>query len=197
MGRSRHRGVFLELEDHDEVTVRLRRLALVWLVTAAAGADLAAQQPKQVGPPELGIYEVGRGLGHWSVWHAGIGTPEAIEGGLTVVVGAESIHTHWANPRYVRGLLLGGNAGVGGGTMRLGWADVGRADAGPGGWSVEAIYVRPWLLQWGMRRNANYVGATGTLYLGQIRFSGGLVRDVSGHRGFAPKFEAGLIWDGP
>ena len=71
-----------------------------------------------------------------------------------------------------------------------------RHDAGFAGMSVEALYVRPWAVQWGMRRNDNYVGVGGSLYgfAGFVRLAAGVVRDVSAGSGVVPKVELGIIW---
>jgi hypothetical protein len=69
-----------------------------------------------------------------------------------------------------------------------------RHDAGFEGISVEAMYVRPWIMQWGMRRNDNYLGFGGSVYGGFFRLAGGVVRNVSSGNGVTPKVELGIIW---
>jgi hypothetical protein len=165
-------------------------ILLIGLVPSVA----LAQEPKPIGPPELGVYSKPVGAGTLTIWHASIGRPEVIGAGVSAVLGRESTWTHWTHPQIVEGLLLAGDVGVGGATARVGWSRLMLADAGFGGMSVEALYVRPWAIQWGMRRNDNYVGAGASLYGGFFRLAAGVVRNVSSAGGITPKIELGIIW---
>ena len=69
-----------------------------------------------------------------------------------------------------------------------------RYDAGFEGLSVEAMYVRPWIVQWGMRCNDNYLGFGGSVYGGFFRLAAGVLRNVSLGGGVTPKVELGIIW---
>lgn len=85
--------------------------------------------------------------------------------------------------------------GIGGLTARVGWARLHQYDvvASADGWSVEAVYARPWLLQWGMRRDTNYLGGRLTFRGGQVHISGAVLRDVStSEKGTVVSVSAGL-----
>ena len=168
--------------------------AMVLLLVAAAPPGLLAQEPTPIGPPELGIYAKPIGVGTLTIWHASVSRPEVIGAGVSAVVGRESTRTHWTRPQIVEGLLLGGDVGVGGATARVGWSRLMRHDAGFEGMSFEALYVRPWAVQCGMRRNDNHLGAGASLYGGFFRFAAGVVHNVSSGGRVTPKVELGIIW---
>lgn len=78
--------------------------------------------------------------------------------------------------------------------MRVGWAHLKAHDVGFGGWSYEAVYVRPWLLQWGMNKGGQYLGAGVTYHTSWWRLSGAVVTDTSraAHR-IVPTLKAGAV----
>src|SRR5262245_17184960 len=126
----------------------IKRAIRVVLISLTPSLTVA-QEPKPIGPPELGIYPKRVGVGTLTIWHASVSRPEIVGAGVSTVLGAESTRTHWTHPQIVEGVLLGGDVGVGGATARIGWSRLMRHDAGFEGVSVEALYVRPWAVQWG------------------------------------------------
>jgi hypothetical protein len=136
-------------------------------------AEVKAQVPRQT-------YE-GSNIGTMGLADVTVGNPHVIGPDVTFVIGPEWISgIPGRTARHVRGLLAGGVAGPGGMSARLGWANLTRSDGGTGGWSLEAVYTRAWLLQWwGARRDASYLGAGVTLRPGLLRLSAALVTDVS------------------
>jgi hypothetical protein len=169
------------------------KLAIALVLLGTVPSSLLAQEPKPIGPPELGIYPERLGLGTLTIWHASVGRPGIVGAGVSAVLGRKSTWTHWTRPQIVEGLLLGGDVGPGGVTTRVGWSRLMRHDAGFVGVSVEALYVRPWLVQWGMRRNDNYLGLGASVYGGFVRLAGGVVRSVSSGN-LTPTVELGIIW---
>jgi len=83
--------------------------------------------------------------------------------------------------RIVRSALVASSVGIGGVTGRLGWARLHQYDvaAGADGWSVEAVFARPWRLQWGLQHNTNYLGGGLTFRSGLMQFSAAVLSDVS------------------
>ena len=116
------------------------------------------------------------------LWDVNVGNPQALGTGVTLVIG-QKWNTGPAGRanRIVRGALVGSSVGAGGLTARLGWGRLRQYDvvAAADGWSVETVYARPWLLQWGLRRNTNYLGGGLTFRSGLMQLSAALLTDVS------------------
>ena len=101
---------------------------------------------------------------------------------MTLVIGQKwAVGQPLRGNEIVRGALIASSVGVGGLTARLGWTRLHQYDvyAAADGWSFEAVYARPWVLQWGMRRDTNYLGGGVTFRDGLMQFSGALLTDVS------------------
>lgn len=123
-----------------------------------------------------------RPFGTTRLWDINIGNPQAVGTGATFVIGQkwDTGPAGRAN-RVVRGALVASSVGFGGLTARVAWTRLHQYDvvAAADGWSVEAVYSRPWLLQWGLRRNTNYLGGGLTFRSGLMQFSAALLTDVS------------------
>ena len=127
-----------------------------------------------------------------AMWHVGLGYPETVFGGVSIVVGRTTPSGIPGRGRSIQGVLAGADCGVGGTSIRIAWADLYSYDAGIEGWSYEAVYARTWLLRWGLPTGASYVGAGITRYLGPIRTSGALLTNTDTH-GLAATGSANLI----
>jgi hypothetical protein len=93
----------------------------------------------------------------------------------------------------LRGVGATSEIGPGGISGRVGWTTLFEYDAGMDGWSFDAVYVRPWLIEWGSRRGANYLGAGVTRYLGFVRISGAVVVSDSSPRDVSPTVKFGFV----
>lgn len=154
-------------------------VALIWLTSLAS-----AQQPS----PSEGL----AGPRTLAMWHVGIGYPQAITGGASVVLVTRRLPSVHSLGRRSDGLLVGAEGGVGGLSVRAGWAQIYGYDAGFLGWSVEALYLRTWVLEWGFPTGSHYVGGGASAYLGPLRFSSGLMKNTSSGR-FAATMSASVV----
>jgi len=127
------------------------------------------------------------------MWHVSASYPEAASAGVAVLLGEQSSSAVPGRGRFIRGVQATVDAGPGGASARIGWADLVAYDAGIEGWSYEVVYLRPWLLRWGLDPATNYLGAGVTHYLGFIRLSGALVLSTSSSQ-VAPAFSAGFVF---
>src|SRR5262245_29435439 len=124
-----------------------------WIVLASLATTLF---PAAAGAQEAAAPPAGRPFGATCLWEIDAGNPQAVGTGLTLVLG----QTRYTGPagranRIVRGAVVASSVGIGGLSARVGWARLYQYDvvAAADGWSVEAVYARPWLLQWGLRRD--------------------------------------------
>lgn len=101
--------------------------------------------------------------------------PTAASTGFGIVLGKERMTSGRFGNSHIKGLSASVEAGLGGVTGRLGWASLFNYDAGSEGFSVEAVYVRPWVLRWGPKAGENYIGPGMTYRLGYARISGALL----------------------
>jgi hypothetical protein len=124
-------------------------------------------------------------------WHAGIDYPAAASGGLSAVIGKERT-TSIRGYSQLRGMIVTIESGLGGFGGRLGYASLFQYDAGTDGFSIEAVYVRPWLLRWGLQSGENYVGPGMTYRFGYVRLSGTTVVATNGSRQVRPSVTLGL-----
>jgi hypothetical protein len=94
----------------------------------------------------------------------------------------------FGTPTDVRGLLVGADAGFGAWSARVGWANLRSipghwGPSGLEGFSIEARYVRPWVVRWGLRPGGDYVGVGATYSLKAVKglaVSSTLLRSVDG-----------------
>jgi len=114
-------------------------------------------------------------------WHAGIDYPLAAIGGFSIVIVKERT-TSTRGYTQQRGMIVTVESGLGGIATRLGYASLFHYDAGGDGFSVEAVYVKPWLLRWGLRSGENYVGPGMTFRFGYLRLSGAALIGENGSR---------------
>jgi hypothetical protein len=83
---------------------------------------------------------------------ATVGYPDAVALGGSMGVYAGRLYDF-------SGVELGASAGVGAVSGRVSWAKYAGTDViGTVGWSIDAVYVRPWVLKWGVARGGSYVG---------------------------------------
>ena len=161
----------------------MRVFATTVVLTLVAGVSALAQSSNGSESSRLSVLRL---------WTVSLGNPEVIAGGLSLVVGS---HTPTVTGRSSlrRGVHVGIEAGPGGMTARSGWADLLETDVGVEGWSVDAVWVRPWLMQWGLRRDTNYVGSGASYYLGPYRLSAAILANLSSGRLIAPALKAGVV----
>jgi len=124
-------------------------------------------------------------------WHASIDYPVAASGGLSLIIGKERA-TSIRGYGQLRGMLVNAESGPGGFTGRLGFARLFQYDAGVDGFSIEAVYVRPWLLRWGLQSGEDYVGPGVTYRFGYLRVSGAAVVATNGTKQVRPSVTIGI-----
>lgn len=83
--------------------------------------------------------------------------PEVVALDASIFVGATRT-TRAGRTDHFRGAEIGAVAGLGAVAARVSFADYAATHMGRAGWSIDAVAVRPWVLDWGMARGASYVG---------------------------------------
>ena len=146
------------------------------LVLSVMLASLPVGLSAQERPPEARNVP---GLSSLSFWTVSLSHPDTVAGRMTAILGKRRLGRIVGRGSTLRGLGAGYDIGPGGLSARIGWTDLFEYDAGVDGWSFEAVYVRPWLIQWGSRRGSNYIGGGLTRYFGFLRLSGAIVVDTS------------------
>jgi hypothetical protein len=128
-------------------------------------------------------------------WNCGPAYPEGFVAGTTTIFGKYK----WTIPHrggLVRGVEAGGDIGPGGLSARVGWTQLFAYDAGFDGYSFDAVYVRPWLVKWGLDTGANYVGGGVTRHFGWFRFSGAvLVNATSQSHDVGASAKVDMLWE--
>ncbi len=115
-------------------------------------------------------------------WESGLGYPSGVAVGGQVGFVRTRAATVPGRGSHFRGVELGASVGLGAGMARASWTNYFEYDAGKEGWSIDAVYLQPWLVSWGPERGRPYLGAGGSWVRGYARFSGALVTRVSGAR---------------
>ena len=108
-------------------------------------------------------------------WELGVGYPDALSVGGSLSVRQSRLKSIPGRGSLFRGVEVGATAGVGAVGVRVSWVDYFAYDAGREGWSIDARYVRPWILNWGVARGVSYVGAGASWQFSYLRVSGALV----------------------
>jgi hypothetical protein len=109
--------------------------------------------------------------------------PEAFSGGVTAILGKYRTGCIPGRGGTVRGVEAGVDVGAGGMSAKIGFANLFRYDAGYDGYSFDLVYVRPWLVDWGLQRGGNLVGAGITRHTGWYRLSGAVLTNVNPNAG--------------
>jgi hypothetical protein len=112
-------------------------------------------------------------------WHAGIDYSGGATAGVSLVVGRERT-TSIRGYSQLRGMIVTVESGLGGFGGRLGYARLFQYDAGTDGFSVEAVYMKPWLLRWGFHSGENYIGPGITYRFGYVKLSGAAMVSTKG-----------------
>jgi hypothetical protein len=112
-------------------------------------------------------------------WEAAVAYPGALAIGGSFSVGRSRLATIPGRGRAFRGVEVAASAGLGSADARVSWVDYVAYDAGLAGWSIDAVYVRPWAMSWGMADGDSYIGAGASWLFGYLRMSGALVTNAS------------------
>jgi hypothetical protein len=162
----------------------MKRLFIILTICSATATGHAQDSQQSVVTPWKSTAE--------PFWNVGIGYPQALSGGVMAVIG-ERRRTHRFGGQ-LRGIVLACEPGVSGLSARAGWASLAPYDAGIGGFSIEGVYLRPWLLPWAFKANDNYLGPGGTYHLGYLKLSGGILTNLNGpSRQVRPTITVGLV----
>lgn len=164
----------------------LSSILILWMFETHVSAQFLSSEERKV-----------PGVSGQAFWSAGFAYPESLAGGATVVLGKRRLARIAGRGSTLRGLAASADIGPGAVSGRIGWANMFEYDAGVDGWSFEALYVRPWLLEWGARRGANYVGAGVTRYFGFLRVSGAVVASDSKLLDVSPSIGFGFVMPFP
>src|SRR5262245_23851277 len=113
----------------------------------------------------------------------GPGYPEVFSGGVAAIVGKYRSGSIPGRGGTVRGVEAGVDVGPGGMSAKIGFASLFEYDAGYDGYSFDLVYVRPWVVDWGLQRGSNWVGAGITRHLGWFRLSGAILTNVNSDAG--------------
>jgi len=132
-------------------------------------------------------------IGVLPLWTVSVGNPEIVAGGFTMVMGRHTTTGGRFPGSFWRGIDGGVEAGPGALTARAGWTDVGRFDFPSNGWSADAVYVHPWRLALGVRRQVDHIGPGVTFYGAPFRLSAAVLTSLSSRRSVAPMLKAGVV----
>src|SRR5262245_7339502 len=103
-----------------------RRLAaLVVIVLLASEVSAQERSPAERSVP---------GVSSRSFWSAGLGYPETVTGGVTVVLGKRRLGRIPGRGSTLRSLTAASEIGPGGASGRIGWTTLFEYDAGVDGW---------------------------------------------------------------